>query len=563
MSALKIFRSPRSALMAGLGVGFVGMVIFLRTSPHPWKGLAAKAAKSEKPYELEEYIQVGLWGSGLGVAVLLGALLVTMRWWWKWTECQPRPAASSARILRWEWLTVALAMIAGAALRLPLADQGILFDEHDNLRRNFHGYTEVGADGVTEKWKPAGYREALFENVRGNNPFLFSVLSHASIDLWRAFTDAPRDRFNPVAMRIPALVVGIGGLLAAWWLARRLGGVGVGLLALWLLALHPLHVRYSGEARGYSIVLLLAPVFLLCCINVLQTGSWRAAIGTSLSAAGLLYAFPGAVYFVAVGALVLATSLLWRHTEISRPTLARLVVAGSLTLGLLVFLMAPAIMQAAAALESQFGRTGRGAPWYVQTWHWMSLGIHMPADQEYYDLRDGRASWPGFFAEALQKQPVTVLMSMVIIPILTMSAAVKWWRQGGGHRVVLIITIGGPLLCLLHHGLITRYDIFQWYMIYALPPFMILVAAGLVLLCKPTATILKVIGPVVLVGVFWYANHGPVHPPQGLPTQWAIDPNLPTARTRFERGPNIWETSRDGKVLLLKALKKPKENPPH
>lgn len=560
MFALKIFHSPRSALMTGLGAGCLGMVTFLLASPPPWKGLAAKATKSGKPYGLEEYIQVGLWGSGLGVAILLGSMLVTIRWWWKWTECQPRPAASSPRIHRWEWLIVALAMIAGAALRLPLADQGILFDEHDNLRHIFHGHTEVGLDGATEKWKPAGYREALFANTRGNNPFLFSLLSHASMDLWRAFTNAPRDRFNPVAMRIPALVVGIGGLLTAWWLARRLGGVGVGLLALCLVALHPLHVRYSGEARGYSIVLLLAPVFLLCCMNVLQTGSWRAAIATSLSAAGLLYSFPGALYFVAVGALVLATSLLWRRTEISRPTLARLVVAGSLALSMLVFLMAPAIMQ--VALESQFDRTGRGAPWYVQTWHWMSLGIHMPADKEYFDLRDGRASWSGFFAEAFQKQPVTALMSMILIPILTMTAAVKWWRWGAPHRVVLIITIGGPLLCLLHHGLITRYDIFQWYMIYALPSFMILVAAGLIALCKPSSTIPQVIGSVVLVGLFWFANHGPVHPPQGLPARWQIDPDLPTARTRFERGTNTWETWRDGRVLLLKALKKPKETPP-
>ena len=58
-------------------------------------------------------------------------------------------------------------------------------------------------------------------------------------------------------LRLPAVVWGV---LSVYWLfriGRRFGGIGVGLLAAWFLATSPLHVRYSQELRFYSLPLLL------------------------------------------------------------------------------------------------------------------------------------------------------------------------------------------------------------------------------------------------------------------------------------------------------------------
>ena len=540
-------------MVAGLSLGLLALGIFLLCADAPWQGSAAKLLKKGKSWEVAEYVQVGLWWAGAGVGVLLLGLLATLPVWWKWSEREVMAKSAVEPRKPWELWVLLAALVAGGWLRIPLMDQGIKWDEHDNLRRNFHGLTLMDQAQKGNPWRAAGYREAFFENERSNNPFLYSVLAHASLDAWRVCTGLPRDRFNVVAIRIPALLAGLGGLLTAWLLARRVGGAWVAALTVWLLVMHPLHVRYSVDARGYSLVLLLGPVFLQCALSLVERGSWRMAFATTFTAATILYAFPGAVYFVGMGGVALMLALWSQRGQAARGTFVRLCVAGGLALAVLVFLLAPALMQAARTLDAQFQKTGMPTVWLVQTWHWMTTGVHLPGDQEYYDLRDGKLAWGAFLQQSLASEFFTAVMAWVVIPVLTILGIAKLRPVGPRFWIILLPGIAAPLACLMHHGLLTHYGIFQWYMVYALPVHFLILSMGLTAL---PSRLLPWSG-VVLLGLFWLATNPRQHASQRGYVRWEKDHGLPTARSVFHRGTNTYETWADGRVLRL-----PKETAP-
>lgn len=550
--------SNRAKLLLGIFLGWLAAGIFLLNwdAPGYAKGAAARLIHKGKPFDTAAFQQVGLWYAGWGVWVLLAGLLLTHKWWWRWAERTVSSSRSQSRpVGHWQWLALLSALVIAAALRLPNATEAILWDEHDNLRRNFHGFTDLEAKEEAE-WKPAELRDAFFENKRANNPFFYSVLAHLSLDAWRAATGTPRDRFNVVPMRVPALVFGLLSICTVWGLGKRLGGPWVAATAALLCAVHPLHARYGVEARGYCIVLWLAPLFISQCWEVVASGRWRHAFSTSFVAAGLLYAFPGGVYFIGMGAVGLSLLLLWREAgELNRATFVRLVVAGTLALAVMLFLMMPGIMQALVNLDQQFKPNGLSAPWLAQTWHWMAVGLNYPLDGQETPLREHTLSWGAWLGNYVTTAPVTCLVSLVLIPGLLWRGGRHLWQSGAAGQLVVWISVGAPALCLLHHGLITHYSIFEWYLIYALPVLVVVTGIGFVqwlggLEGRPAGTL---IGgwAAALAAVVW-ASYGPLREERlGQYAHWKEEADLPTAHSQFDRGPNTWVTYADGRVLLL------------
>ena len=63
---------------------------------------------------------------------------------------------------------------------------------------------------------------------------------------------------TPLLLRLPALLFGMAGLVATWWVGRRVFGPRAGLVATLLLALSPWHLYASQFARYWTLVYLLA-----------------------------------------------------------------------------------------------------------------------------------------------------------------------------------------------------------------------------------------------------------------------------------------------------------------
>ena len=92
-------------------------------------------------------------------------------------------------------------------------------------------------------------------------------MSHSA---WRTVARPTGLQLSEAATRLPSylsgiLLVGVIALLAA-----RFGLAWEGALAAWLIAIHPWHLRFATEARGYGLIAFLIPVSCLLAVQRLE-----------------------------------------------------------------------------------------------------------------------------------------------------------------------------------------------------------------------------------------------------------------------------------------------------
>lgn len=139
----------------------------------------------------------------------------------------------------------------------------------------------------------------LAEGLRHDgSPPLFYVILH----LWmRIFGD------GDLSVRFLPGLFGVAALPLTWLAGRRLGGRTVAWSALILIAASPFAVRYSTEARQYSLVVVLVLVGYLGVTELLQRpGSRRALVTTGVITGALLLTHYWAIYLLFVTGVTLA-----------------------------------------------------------------------------------------------------------------------------------------------------------------------------------------------------------------------------------------------------------------
>ncbi len=111
---------------------------------------------------------------------------------------------------------------------------------------------------------------------------------------------------SEAALRAPAFVAGLLSIPTMWVLARMLlRSSTAGVVAAWMLALAPMHVRYSASARGYSIMVLLSMLALLFLWLAMaaqnRSGRFHSLwwVGWSTSVFLIVYTLPSSALFVA------------------------------------------------------------------------------------------------------------------------------------------------------------------------------------------------------------------------------------------------------------------------
>jgi TPR repeat protein len=135
---------------------------------------------------------------------------------------------------------VALACVSalGAILRALHLDLPMRYDESVT-------YLAYAAHG----WE---YAVSSYQNP--NNHVLHTVLVSWSVALFGN---------HPWAIRLPALLAGIALIPATAWAGRRLHGRTAGLAAATLVAVSPVLIEFSTNARGYTLVALLVVLALV------------------------------------------------------------------------------------------------------------------------------------------------------------------------------------------------------------------------------------------------------------------------------------------------------------
>ena len=78
-------------------------------------------------------------------------------------------------------------------------------------------------------------------------------------------------------------MAGIASIATIALLLNELAFPSAGVMAAFLSALHPWHIRYASKARAYAFVLCLIPFVIYFFLRALENGLWRwwAAFGTA------------------------------------------------------------------------------------------------------------------------------------------------------------------------------------------------------------------------------------------------------------------------------------------
>ena len=314
------------------------------------------------------------------------------------------------------------------------------------------------------KFRPPSWRDTIFYNRGGSNHTLNSILTRATLDgtaFLRSRDERERGEFSEGVARAIPLLASLATVFLIGWLPARAGWGAAGVVAAFALALHPWHIRYSVEIRGYSVMLALMAGSLLCLWQALAGGRHRWWCGFAICEAGYLLAFAGSLHFALVVNVVAAVYLLRAAPAVARwPALRSLAAWNALAAIPVLLLTLPALPQFAFYLKEgkKMMSFVPGFGWEKDFLsHWIA-GIPPRGDAPGQSLgigfqEFGRAGrWLLWFGAALAVAGIT---RMILRP------------RAPFARLLAAIIIAAPLAAYAHHRAAGN-PVFPWYLQFSL-----------------------------------------------------------------------------------------------
>jgi len=464
---------PARCSRAVLAVGAAATAIYLVVAPKPW--LLQWSGRSADL--LEHYVPYYCWWGGLIALAGLLLLAVAAPWWTKplpvavLSGAEERRMEQARHTPRWFWPLVGAAMLITAVLGAQRLHFSFWDDEHYTARRFASGHFKQMDDGSV-RFRERGWGYAFYDYRMPNNHILHSLLAQGSVRVWRVFRDRDGLPYSEAAMRVPAYLFGILSVAALAWLLKELGLARAGVLAAFLLAVHPWHMRYASEARGYSLVLFLLPLLLACWLQAMRTGWWRWWIAFGVAQFCLLYTYPAVLYPVAALNMATVVLLLARRPLDVAPfvPLSRWFVAGAAGALAFLWLFLPCVPQMREYLAGGLASGAMNAGW------WNDFGAHLFAGVTWFRSGDVNAPQPELRAMMLARPWLSAAV-LGSAALLAMAGLARWISRGWLSAVTALVFF---LPAGLAWWLAVRSGTFlyTWYLIYMLPGAVAAVAIG-------------------------------------------------------------------------------------
>lgn len=280
---------------------------------------------------------------------------------------------SSARWAPW-WPLLALTLLA-AAIRLSTLDlQSFWYDEAFTPLHVLH----------PSLW--ATLRSVVHSE---NTPPLWYVI---------AWADSRVLGTGEVALRLPSALAGIATVPVAWAIGRELYGRRVAIGCAALVAVNPLFVWYSQEARAYGLFVLMGALAMLCFLRVRREPTGRRMAAFALAGALALLTHYFAVFLL----IPMVLALLWDRAT------RRLALAGAAAIGLVGLALLPLIS----------AQGGHGTQW-IGRW----------------PLRERLEAIPQYYLTGYSGAPLgRGIELLVALPILAGLALGLWRMRAAEHE---------------------------------------------------------------------------------------------------------------------------------
>ena len=453
--------------LSGIALGLGAWLAF--AADKPWKFDLTQAAS----WNLGKIVGFYSFWAGAFNLGLLGILIWTAPWWAagevrRKSDTMPRRSFSALF-----WIGVIGAMIFVGSLASQRLDFGLAHDEDLSARRAIVGEYIVTEDGSVLppelKW-----RNTFFDYRKPTNHVLYSVLARSAWTAWGVFAPAGDWQIREWVLRLPACLAGIFAVLVLAVLVARIGGELAGVTSAWLLALHPWFLRYSSEARGYTLLLLLVPGMLLFWLRATRENLWRWWLGFGACQFLVLWVYPAAIYILVILNGLTAWWLTREWTRQPGDTRFRRWLAANL-------MAAMAATQAMLPLVPQLLNYLKTAPEARQplTQSWlMELSSNLlvgtgwnksaSLNSPYVELAPQANAHPVVFAFLLALLAVAIVLGIV--------RATRWmWPQG----MIVVLTLLVPAATAAAVAKASNQWLFEWYLIYLLPGLVALAAIGI------------------------------------------------------------------------------------
>ena len=397
------------------------------------------------------------------------------------------------------WICLCVTLSVAGALRWSRMDLSFYNDEAHTFRTYIAGHHKEADENGVQKWRQVPWKETFFMNKYGNNLTPFSVLGRVCYDAWKKITHAKEGAVCEAAVRMPALLAGLGSLLVLWLLVRRIMDGAISWCILLLGAVHPWHLRYSTEARGYGLLLLGVALCFYFTQRALENGRWRWWLGLGASQFLCVWSFPGALYWLATFNTMLIFGLAgcaWMGKISSRlfvRALVGLVFGGMLTLQL----MLPTAAQLAEIAEKLDSLKGTmELTWWKDAFAGVVLGMRWMDG-------DPQNAWNIAGSRLVDFQP-WLLGTLFIIALAVLFGLGRWFRRG---LVGMLIAASGPLAMLLSWSLMLRQGKFlhPWYVLYAVPGALTCLSLTMCGWSKKTTRIFVSVLVCAALGPWWFA----------------------------------------------------------
>lgn len=440
-----------------------GWMIFI--SDKPWDFDQAKRAQ----WKTAEYAgYYSFWAAALNIGVLAG-LILTAGWWAK-TGGLVREAMAPATS-KWFWPVVLAAMIfcgGAAAMRMNF---GFAHDEDYSARRVIAGSYRLNDEGKVSG-ENLRWLQTFYYYRKPNNHPLHSILARLAVTIHRAVTPGEKWHMKEWVVRSAAWCGGVAavGMLAV--LLRRLVSPRAGMVAAWLLALHPWHIRYSSEARGYSLMLFLIPLVLYFWLRAVGENRWRWWLALAGGQFALVYCYPGSIYVLMVLNLLTAGWLLVRTLRTRDWITPGRWFAANCFAGMAALQLAlPLVPQLQGYMNTEEARQPLTFEWQYNTAaHYLS-GVSWSKtkalDSPHPELMPHAAKHPVFFGLLLAALTVFCVAGYFLL-----------FRRKWPDAPIAAATLLFPGFIGFFIAKMLNQWLFEWYLIYLLPGLVAGIAVG-------------------------------------------------------------------------------------
>jgi hypothetical protein len=455
-----------------LGALAVGLLVLLLVWHRP--DLASSAARMKTP----QYVGVYVWWAMLGCLGITAGLIVLCPWW------ASDEMSAALRVLRrgtrprWFPPLVGLAMLVCAGTGIPRLNQSLWDDEELCVRYSIWGrFDPLDSPAGERSFKPIGWRETVYGYPKGpNNHNLQSIASRAGLETWRVFSGRTFP-FPEWPMRVPTLLAGMCSVAGVALLVDECGFPLAGVLAAFLLALHPWHLRYGTEVRGYVFAMALFSFLSLFWLRAMRFGAWKWWALFGAAQVALIYAYPSTLITVAM-LNVLTIPLFLSMRESAQPFViqgGRWFFVNSVSAMALLVLMLPLLPQTQVYLDLQ-RHVALGWPFVRNALSFFLAGV--PWTKESFP----DPLYPNLWLHAVN-HPYLFYPACVAAALLLLAGIFAFAKKGAKTSVLALVTIASPIVVFLASRM-KGVIIYESYVNFVLPGVVALVAVGIVALAE-------------------------------------------------------------------------------